>query len=144
MVTRSDLSAYLSGTYGTLLSDFGVGATDATGALKEPIDRALLRLGTAYGMLTAPTVDDANAEGAFALASYYLLLKMQGGSAARNVNISVDGPSMSKGNSARAGNLQAAMDAVLIDMTRLGIAAGLGWHTGTIGFGVFEPTTEVW
>lgn len=140
-VDRAAIAAYLTDAYDTLLVDFGLPVADAGGALKAPIDRALMRLGVAHADLATGETDSE--EAAFVLASYYLLQKLQGSTAARNVNVSMGDPNTSKGNDARARNLKDAMDAVLAEMVRLGVSGAGSWFAGSITLDYLEPDEEV-
>lgn len=70
-MTRAEALAIVAADLTTPLADAGVAATDASGALKEPLDRALRQLG--YGtdeLATAEPDDDA---GFLALATWQTL-----------------------------------------------------------------------
>lgn len=136
-VSRAAIAAYLTDAYSPLLVDFGLAAEDSPGALTAPINRALMRLGVAHADLT--TAEVAEEEAAFVLASYYLLQKMQGSTAARNVNISMGDPNTSASDRDRASNLKDAMEAVKADMKDLGIGTASGWYAASIGLDYLEP-----
>jgi hypothetical protein len=70
-VTRADAVAAIAAELSSLLTSAGMAATDTTGNLKEPIDRALRTLGYAASELATATPDDD--AGLLALAIYETL-----------------------------------------------------------------------
>ena len=139
-VGRQAIAAYLTDAYSTLLADFGLPAADTPGALGAPISRAMMRLGVAHADLATAEVSEE--EAAFVLASYYLLQKMQGSTAARNVTVSMGDPNTSKSNRDRASNLKEAMDAVKAELAERGFGSS-GWYAASIGLDYLEPDCEV-
>lgn len=140
-VTRSSLAAYLSGTYGTLLADAGIEASDGTGGLKEPIDDTLLAVGVAWADIGDGTVPDADARAALALARYFTLDRIYTAIVNR-VDITVDGPQMSKRRSQMVQQVEKSLSEARKIAEGHGLNVAASWHAGTIGFGFVEPSPE--
>ena len=78
----------MAGELADVLSLAGLAATDTSGALKEPLDRAFRALGVAEADLAGAAAADGDEERAIAYASYFVLSRAAGALAGR-VDVSV-------------------------------------------------------
>lgn len=136
-MSRSDALAYLSGTLAQWITDAGLTAADTTGNLKEPIDDALLMTGTAYADLATATVADDDALGYRKVLKYTGLLRIQDAIGAR-VDISLDGPQMSKSRSQAVKSLAEIVKAAKADADVFIVSTGT-WDSGSIALDYIEP-----
>lgn len=136
-LTRSDATAYLAGTLAELLAESGVGTTDVTGALKEPIDAALRAVGVSQTDLPTATVADASAAGFLAALDYHGLLRIQR-ALARRVDLNLDGPSMSKRYSQAVEAVKGMVADAKAEMIAHGVGVGGSWTVGTVTLGIYE------
>lgn len=137
-MTRADSLAYLAGTLAQWLTDAGLASTDSAGALKEPIDDALLMTGTAYADLEDATVADADIYGYRKVLRYTGLLRIQDAIGSR-VDLQLDGPQMSKSRSQAVRQIAGFVDDAKKAADPFIIVATGTWESGTITLDFIEP-----
>lgn len=134
-MTRAQSASYIAGTMAELLTDAGLGNEDVPGELGEVIDDALLMTGTAYDDLaTAEVTDD--------IGGYRKVLRLCGlmrvrEAIAHRVDLSMDGPSMSKSRSQAVKALDKLVEDAKAAATPY-IVSG-EWGFGAIYFDYQEP-----
>jgi len=136
-MSRTDALTYLSGTLAQWISDAGLTAADSSGNLKEPIDDALLMTGTAYADLATATVADVDAMGFRKVLKYTGLLRIQDAIGAR-VDLTLDGPQMSKSRSQAVKSLAGIIEKAKADADMFIVSTG-NWDSGTIALDYIEP-----
>lgn len=137
-MSRADATSYLAGTLAQLLSDAGLGSTDTAGALKEPIDDALLATGTDYADLASATVANADVVGFRLVLDYTGVLRCYRAIAHR-VDVQLDGPQMSKTRSQAVRQLEKLVDDARKAAEPHMSAASSDWGFGTIDLDFIEP-----
>ena len=103
--TRADALTYVTNSFAELISDVGLGLTDTAGAMKEVLDDALLLHGVDYDDLASPTIANADILGLRAILTYTLLNRCYN-AALHRVDITLDGPNMSKRRSQMVAQLK--------------------------------------
>lgn len=136
-MTRADLASYLANVHGALLAEAGVAATDTAGALKEPVDDALLALGTDYADLATATIASADIVGARKLGNLAVLERVYR-AVLNRVDIEIDGPETRKRRSQMVGNLKTALDAAKAEAAPY-LAVGSSWAGGSLSLDFLEP-----
>jgi len=137
-MTRANAASYLAGTIPELLTEAVLGNTDVTGALKEPIDMALMSTGVAYTGLAAATVTDSDVYG------FLLALELQALQRVRAVFVvTAYDPDVSGAVKIAYTKRIAAIDFRLAELRVLAapyiVDQGSCWGTGTITFDYLEP-----
>lgn len=108
-MNRADLLAYLQGAYGSLLTKAGLVSGDTPGALKEPLDRVFLQLGTAYADMTVAEVTSGAEAKALAFADYAVLSKVYD-AIVDKVDVQISDPNVSKNFSQMVQQVQQRLD----------------------------------
>jgi hypothetical protein len=138
-MTRVDAAAYLAGQFSQLLTEAGIGDDDESGELREPIDDAMLAMGVAFSDLTDDTYELSNPFGFRAVLRLKALERIYD-AVANRVDISLDGPTMSKARSQFLKHLKDRIDAARIAATPYMTAeVETFWSTGHITLGSLEP-----
>lgn len=142
-MSRADAASYLAASLAELLTDAGLDNLDESGDLAEPIDDALLLTGTAYGDLATATVADADALGFRKVLRWTALARIRE-AVAHRVDVTLDGPNMSKRRSQIVGHLdRLTADAKAAADPYVTVTAdGGAWSLATISTDWIEPDTE--
>lgn len=143
---RAQLSAELWGRLQRQFAEAGIDNTDTTGNLKEPVDSALMALGTSYSDLPSGTVADTDITQAIAWAVYfgYVAVLHAVAHTGTAISKSVGAPSVSKSEN-RADyikSLERLRDAAYASASAL--APGDAWAFGDMNLGILSPVPEGW
>ena len=147
-ITRTNAVDYLKGLYGSgagnLLGAANVPATDTLGGLKEPINDALLGLGTSWTALPTATVEDSETARFLAILRLATLERILAGLNAKTQLDLKAGDVELKGSQlvAKVERMRARAEAEVIALGGTSAAAnagGGGWGLTTLSLGIVEP-----
>jgi hypothetical protein len=138
-MTRANARDFLAGVYAQQLTEAGLTAEDNAANLGPVIDEALLVLGTSYDDLATAEVASADVQGYRALLRYFGLSRVLD-AVMNRVDVTLDGPQMSKRRSQYVEALQKRLDVLAKDATNYGLVIGPTWQAATtMNFDIFEP-----
>ena len=135
-MTRADARSFLAATLAQALTDAGLANTDTAGALAEPIDSALLAIGTDYDDLATAEITSSDILGYRAVLEYAGLKRCYDAILAR-VDIQLDGPQMSKSRSQAVRQMENRIKIAQAAATPYMSSADFA--VGTIIFDFLEP-----
>lgn len=140
--SRANAATWVANTLGALLADAGIGTADDAGALGDPIDEALLLIGTPPADLTTATVPDAERYGFQRVLRWRVLVRVRD-AVANRVDISMADPSISKSRNQIVANLNGLVDAAAADAEPYlsGDVAASAWGVGSLNLDFIEPET---
>lgn len=139
-MTRAQALAFLAGIYAQQLTEAGLVATDTAANLGPAIDEALLALGTDYADLSSETATVASAKipGYRVLLRYFGLVRILD-AVLNRVDVTLDGPNMSKNRSQYVRQLQGRVDDLAKEAKNYGLVTGPTWQgASTITFDYLE------
>lgn len=136
-MTRADLLAYVTGTYGALATAAGVPATDDMAGYKATLDGALRAVGVPESTLPAALVADPWAEDLLALVDYHALRRLARALAVQ-VDIRADQPALQKRRSQAFTQAKLLLDDAATEIARRGYGPGATMF-GLLGLDFVEP-----
>lgn len=136
-LSRTDLLTYLQNSFDVLATETGVATTDTAAGFGSAIDYALRRTGTLHADLATGTIPDDEEDAGYLFASYAALQRYLRALAIQ-VDITVDGPDISKKRSQTFAHVKILLDTIKDDLALLGYGEA-AFEMGRINLDFLEP-----
>ena len=136
-MTRGEMQDALWGDLQWGFTEVGITNTDDSGNLKEPLDRALLALGTSYSDLATGEAADGDEYTALAILHYTGLQTIYNAALAK-VDVTIDAPNTSVKWSQFVANIAAALMEAKAEATPLMTTTVSSWVATSVNTGYLD------